>query len=236
MACGVVSQKTDPSFGNLALDMQYQSQYAGTNKPELNTVNIQTVSPSYPTTGGTFFPHGYFEAVYRFVHPPTFNNWQTAWWTPGGEHGDSHIEFDFTETWSDRPNMNGNMIDGTHTSLNIIQMYAINYGTGPGQIDLSQYHKFAVLVTGNGATEAGCAYVDDKFQGCASTPVLEAFNPHYVQMWNSVHCSENVNDTSSCLTANSFGNTDVWVKSIRIWSCVNWQTDLCQTPPKTSGP
>jgi hypothetical protein len=237
LPCSQVSQKTDPVYGNMALDMDYPASASGTGTYGKNVLNIQ--SANFDSSGnwvGTFIPHGYFEIVYRYV-PPTGHSFspfspEAAFWLAAGLKGDSAYELDVTEMWQDRGTMNGNIIDWTG-GVNILQTFAIPYSS----INIQQYHKYAALVTGmgNGTTEAACAFVDDVFQGCNSTNSGVIFNPHYFMMSNSVGCSEQ--GDSSCAPGNSFTDPHVWVKTVRVWSCSGWNTgSLCPTTAKTSGP
>ncbi len=90
--------------------------------------------------------------------------------------------------------------------------------------DLTQYHKLGVLTTSDESTNYWkCTWMDDVFIQCINQ--LQAAAISYLQHDNSMVIDLGTGGP----TLNGTGNTisDLYIKSIKIWECPNWQTATC---------
>jgi hypothetical protein len=199
--------------------------------------------PSYGTKGGstngfqametmihdgsiaTDFPDAYIEIEYR-ITPVLANTYSSLYtWTRLGALGTGAIiEWDDIETygttryaddaachnWSNGSGCNG----------------FLWHGSGPS--DISQYHKYAMRITGDGSTAIyACSYVDGNFIGHCVNGVPNA-GEFSVRNFLIVGVGSYSGQPS--------GQVDMLVKSIRVWSCANWRTTMCSGTVLTGAP
>jgi hypothetical protein len=84
----------------------------------------------------------------------------------------------------------------------------------------TDYHKYGTLLTSDGSTEIyTCGFVDDRLQGCGG--VNAASQPASFTTRNRVIISAGSNQGTAAV------NIDMNVKYINVYSCTNWQTQMC---------
>jgi hypothetical protein len=221
-----IKQVNDSVARSNVLDLQWLPSYgtAGTGFLAMETL-------SHDTTKVTDFPNAYYEIVYR-VTPTVANNTGaplTAFWTWGtasARGGSGPIEWDFVETYG----LNFGQYDaGIHNWGNNAGLPYLWQGTSslPSGYDPTQYHTYAGRLTSDGSTlMSACSYVDNTLIACVNPQAAGAeFNQRNFLI---------VNNGMSNATATL--QTDMYVKSIRVWSCANWQTTMCNGTVLTGAP
>jgi hypothetical protein len=93
-----------------------------------------------------------------------------------------------------------------------------SYGTNnlpPGWLP-TDYHKYGMLITSDGATEVyGCSFVDDRFQGCNAANA--ASDTGMFTSRNRIIASAGSNAGTAAV------NLDLNIKYINVYTCANWQ-------------
>jgi hypothetical protein len=205
--------------------------------------SIRTVSAD-GTTALVNFGAFYAEAEYRMT--PVQNNSFTAFWSsatpPTSNTRD--LEYDIIEM-----GLNDSYAGGAGQNLHNWQggtggcpPYNFNCGTDyylswPSQIDISAYHKFGMLVTNDGTTAWTCGYYD-------GAPIGNCFdmnaqvnsggaddqtnNRQYMMLWSIGQ------DLGHSVRATQ--DAHMYIKYVRVWSCANWQTQLCHGSMFTTHP
>ena len=220
-----ITQVTDTAAGTKVLAIKYAPAYAsaGTNGLYMSTM-------SHDTSKVTDFPNAYYEITYRIT--PTLDKSYTALWTwsqRSAKGGPGPIEWDFIETY-------GTWLGGYDAAIHTWAHNSGSYvwqGTNNLQVgyDPTQYHTYAGRVTSDGSTQISiCSYVDGNLIKCKSVdaPVSTDFtNRNALIVGNGTCCGTG---------ANPSGETTMYIKSIRVWSCADWQTTMCNGTVLTAGP
>jgi hypothetical protein len=97
-----------------------------------------------------------------------------------------------------------------------------SYGTNnlPAGWKPTDYHKYGMLLTSDGATEIyGCSFVDDIFQGCQAARAASA--PGLFMSRNRIIASAGSN------SATAAANIDLYIQYINVYSCANWEAQMC---------
>jgi hypothetical protein len=245
----VIFQTTDPLTGGKALDMQWLASYLNIIEPSPSAyyfkgsvvMETQSVDSQPPRTlgAGVYYPYAYYEMTFRVQ--PTPNTYASpfeptglnmAFWTfgsagPGAQWTGGNFEFDFLEM--DPGWFNASTVHQWFGTPTYQQSWS---GAYPG--DARQYHTWGALVTGDGQTNVEmCNYIDGNFLGCASRSYgagsTEATDRYPIILGQGIDCSDG---TSSCMPSD-LQSLDMYITSIRVWSCANWQSTMCYTTPIT---
>ena len=198
--CSAAQQVTDPDFGNLALDMYWQPSFNGTGY-DIGAVTTRSLDGSRIQT----FPNGYYEVIWRMKTTPAipggagfldnlsgsifaaFGN--TSAVTPPNSY-----EPDIVEFWPNQMCRDMAVHDwGNGDSAGYV------YNACATSYDSSHYHKWALLITGDGSKHWFCGYIDDVATGCtgfADVASPESTARWFLWLWLGNAC--NGNTTSSC--------------------------------------
>jgi hypothetical protein len=219
-----INQVSDTVAGSNVLDMTWLPSY-GTAGGYGGAQAIATMSPD--TTKVTDFPNAYYEIVYRVT--PTVANSYTGFYTwsqAAAKGGSGPIEWDHIETY-------GTAVNGYDAAIhnwgnNNIGSNFIWQTTSklPAGYDPTKYHTYAGRITSDGSTMSICSYVDNVFIACQNPQAVGAeFNQRNFLV---AQIGQNNGSTPQ--------QTDMFVKSIRVWSCANWQTSMCNGTVLTGAP
>jgi hypothetical protein len=218
--CGSIFQTFDSAAGSNVLDLQWLHSY-GTAGTGLTT--IDTLSHTNPAAVSDF-PNAYYEIVYRVTPTVTPTGPSTAFWTWGSNNISGPIEWDFIETYG---NLFGGYDAGVHNWGNGEKgTQFIWQGTSslPAGYDPTQYHSYAFRLTSDGATQmSGCSYVDGTLIRCVNP---QAIGAEFAQR-NFLIVNNGLTDAAQ---------TDMYVKTIRVWSCAAWKTTMCNGTVLTGAP
>jgi hypothetical protein len=192
----------------------------------------------YGKSDGLGFPIGtYIEVVYRstlqsLLQDGTYPSNPVAWWrvargvTSNGTYPPNNwIEMDLHDTITGRNQANnvaGGMIDwGT-----------MNYGPWTQwTADQSVYNKEGVLFTTNGSSDIWkCTFWNDVFTGCVNLPGTPIAAINFIQHDNQVTL------TLGQISSGYVSPILVFVKSIKVWECANWQSGQCNGTMVTHWP
>jgi len=239
-----VSQTADPVYGGTVLDVPWQ---VDNNFASIG-MTIETASWDYaPGVGqSNDYPNNaYYEITYR-QSPATagvyavLNTWgpqgiqPTAWPTSGYAQT---IEWDVMEPDAGQLYLSDAAVHNWGNG-DASQLMWVGFGPPglPSGFDPTQYHTFGMRVTSDGVGMEGCSYIDNVFVTCTALPggltpyeVTNGRNFLVLQdacdYWNqpSGQCTEGLNE-------------DLFVKSVRVWSCATWQTTQCNTTILTGPP
>ena len=228
--CSAIRQANDPSTGQPVLDMTWLPSYQVGNTA---MTEIWTVNQAPGTTRGTMYPFGYYEAVARIV-PMTNNtpdNQYFGFWTNDASNGSAGgIEYDAIET-----RQNGVTDSCIHNWGQGGAGNCLWIGTPPPEVaggyDATQYHKYAMRITGDGGKAIWmCNYVDDVFQGCVQA---NASGSQLTGQRNIPQLAVGAMSNNPGLPNTRF-RQDLYVKSVRVWSCSDWQGSFC--PSSSANP
>jgi hypothetical protein len=236
-----INQTFDPLSEGRVIDIRWIPSYHGNNFP-FNMQQIKTDSPAtapgpvYPPT----FPNGYYEATFRVQSTPDV--------TSGGHE----VAGNYHAFWMIFSNPSGNGFEGD--AMEDFQVYGGCPGStlhhwvnanfiGPGtsgiyqapcSYDPRQYHTWGLRRTSDGNNSAFCSYLDGQFVGCVTinNDSFSASERWDAILWNGIFCTSN-SDTSC---AGSYTSLDMFVKSVRVWSCADWQTTMCTGTVLTGAP
>jgi hypothetical protein len=235
-SCNTV-QRADPDFGGLVLDMPWTVDNGYNN---IGTV-LQSASWDYhgPTQGnyGTAnsFPIGsYYEVVARISPSSAAGTYMVLnTWGPDGivdQNCGCQMEWDVMET--------------DDNNLGLYDSAVHNWGAGgsswilsPGNwhLDPSQYNTYGLRVTTDGTNAEGCTYINNVFQACAAMPggigPKEVNGRNFLVLQNA--CDYWNQPNGQC---NQGQVQHVYVKSVSVWSCANWQTTQCNGTLLTGAP
>jgi hypothetical protein len=217
--CTSIVQATDPLTGQPAMFMPHTTtQDSGGGTGGWDAVQMITHWGNQADSVGTpLFPNMYVEATYRDTSNATGQNagvwnWQSQTGVPGA------IEFDYGEIYN-----GGYTAAGTGNWGNG-QAGGEFFNSNPGNNNLApgfaptNYHKYGGLITSDGATAIwNCLFVDDRLQKCINPRALSA------QYQNKYWLVISNNATPVPVPV----ETDLWIKSIKVWTCPNWQTQMC---------
>ena len=214
--------------GTTALDMTYLLSYW----PNSLTSSIQTVNPTNNSLQHNFPQDVYYEITFR-MSSQTVNScpsggglclFGTFFTWVFGNGSSAPMEWDIVETWSNGAATNG-AIDhqGSHGGQPMGPNY---YGCCA---DFTQYHTYADRVTTDGNNNwAGCSYLDNTVLGCNKS----GFSGDQQTQRNIISANIGAWTSSNNVTAQQ----DMYIKSIRMWSCSSWLTSQCNGTLLTSSP
>jgi hypothetical protein len=192
-----IQQVTDPTYGNLALDVAYSKAdgsswtwqtMATVSAAVTNLSTQQTLFSDYPTA--SFYQivardNGYTCQApfgtgcnYSNIQPNVdFFNWTAVGWDgqcySNGSYICSPLEFDNIENWGNYANGSAihNWPIGGNCSASPSQCTSAWAGTSTNFFDVTKYHVFGMLKTTNGTSDIKtCAYIDHVLKGCQSIP------------------------------------------------------------------
>jgi hypothetical protein len=217
--CSAIRQANDPLTGQPVLNMTWLPSYH-TNADNNYTTGIQTVNDDL--THGVSWPFGYYEFIYR-VSRTGANGLTAAWTSPLNFNPENGIEYDTIEVFyssSLTDSCYHNWSNGNDVGCN----WFPNTPSNLSNFDATQYHKYAMRVSGDGRTAIYfCSYVDDIAQGCQrvnTTAAQLAGQRNFIQLNVGINC---------VVPCNNAFQEDMYVKSVRVWSCSNWQGSSCPT-------
>ena len=104
-----------------------------------------------------------------------------------------------------------------------------SFSSACASLDILNYHTYGLLDTSDGVNgRGGCFYIDGAKSNC-STDVSDFTrwtNGKLISMWNTAaNCYGGVK--GSCLTS---GSADIYIKSVRVWTCSNYWNANCFGP------
>jgi hypothetical protein len=219
-----ITQGTDPLTNAMTLVMNWQPSYAsaGTGGQYMSTL-------SHDNNKVTDYPNAYYEITYRIT--PTLDKSYTALWTwtqrAAQGVGAGPIEWDFIETYGQWLAGYGATI---HTWAHNADTNGVWSNSLPSGYDPTQYHTYAGRITSDGSTQISfCSYLDGNLMKCQNVgnPISSDFTNRNALIVGNGTCCGNVNTT---------GQTTMYIKSIRVWSCAKWQTEMCNGTALTAAP
>jgi hypothetical protein len=212
------NQVFDSVAGSNVLDVQWQPSY--NNQYSRNNIVIQT--ENHDTTKVADFGSAYFEAALRLTaatnpnHVPVGAFW--TWGTESSRGRASPIEWDFVEFYDDPGCCGGSIHNWGNNNDPSQSIWVV-----PAGFDPTVYHTYGFRITSDGSTQIeGCGYLDGKLMGCidAKATTTEFNLRNYVVIQNG--------GTTSV--------SDLYIKYVRVWSCANWQTTMCNGTVLTGAP
>jgi hypothetical protein len=89
--------------------------------------------------------------------------------------------------------------------------------------DKSVYHTYGFRITSDGSTDAVvCAYIDNVFQSCGSQhPQSDQYTNRGILIFQN---------------GNTSNDRDAFLEFVRVWSCTNWKTTMCNGQVLTGAP
>jgi hypothetical protein len=221
---GHVAQVTDGSNGLALRITSNYSEYANTAASEIS--GMQTINQTVTYYNPDQYPFGYFETTWR---ADDINDLDVEYWSPNSSAGVGphyKIELDFLETFG---NCNyGGTLEWPPSGSSNWNSWG---GYQDNSCDYGHYHTFGVLWTSNGTSASSCVYVDGVRKGCPASrafadPTSEALQRRhlFVEQIPNSNCSNpsNIWDIS-CGSPPNFGTSHMYVKSVRVLTCANWQ-------------
>ena len=209
-----VTQVTDPTYGNLALDMHFSSAYLAAGQS-----NVTWLS-SVPDSGSNnpsihSFSTGYFEWTYRWTSDSgNFpGNVESYWsWTCCGT-GDNFVDLEFLEDFG---------TGGGHTDYGwnfwpsgqlgkVVHYPAFNNAT---------YNTIGVILTGNNTNFAVCGYFNGTRIECDNQSYQAGMNAtqrRQIYLGNGIQCGYD-STVITCIPPN-FGNSNLYIQDIKILTC-----------------
>ena len=251
---GIV-QVTDPTYGNLALDVDYTvTDGGGYVHRALTTMSAAVTDPVNQTNLLNDYPlASYIEIVARdntgqnFPCPQPnpqngcepnvdFFTWSAAAWSgqcyQNGQYVCQVLEMDDVENWAPQ-NYEGM---GALHNWNAGGAATGNW-QGANLYDSSVYHRYGALITTNGNSDVKvCSYLDGALKGCSSY-VGDSIPLPGTKYDNSGSYAQR---NTLAIWSDSFNNYPVgvgalandqhyYIKSISVWSCADW-------PRNSTGP
>ena len=216
--CSNIGQGQDPAFptGPAVLNLHWDdTQYQGA--PGV----IGTMIEPTDTAGhnGPFWTFYYLEIVARFT-PLSLANFYSLWSV--AQNGFS-IEFDGLEVASSSTDSNA-CIHNDDSGASQCIWFQAQPPTFPGGIDYTQYHTYAWRVTSDGSTDVyWCMYIDGATQGCQSvSPTADQIAggstvATTIQLLNTDRGASCPGRNAPCGVTG-----DMYVKSVRVWTCPAW--------------
>jgi hypothetical protein len=253
-----VGQVADPAFGGLVLDMPWWVDNAYGN---VGTV-LETASWDYNANGGwpaspqgqsNDYPNNaYYEVTLRQTPIgagvySVLNTWGPLGIAPAmNSNGSSQtIEWDAMEIETGNIGHSDAAVHNwgnSGTAGGFLWCGIVGTGCGgfpapgglPSNFDTSQYHTYGMRVTSDGTNMEGCAYVDNKLINCIPV-TLNAFQKvsgrNFLVLQNA--CDWWNLPSNGCTQGQ---RQDLYVKSVRVWSCASWQTAQCNGPVLSGAP
>jgi hypothetical protein len=227
LPCSRVSQANDN--GTLGLRIQMFNTDPVNGSPPQNTEGLWTVGQTQPS--GSSYPNAYFEITMR-NNQTIFGMGDAFWsWEPSG--GDGNIlEIDFIEDFGSGGFVSGEdsgQVCWWSTCNGNYNITSLN-----GGFDRTQYFTIGGLLTGDGnGNWSYCTYLNGTRVGCkvnnpATYPTTDpAGMRRYLRLDNSIICDGSSNGLG-CLQGGTWEH-DLWVKSVKVLTCANWQGGQCTT-------
>jgi hypothetical protein len=222
--CGSVFQTTDPTYGNKALDLQVS--YSDALNTAYGNPGDFLATINYNGTGGLQFPDAYYEITFRCnpycgngnADGDNQNFW--SWVATNLQGGSGLVEVDFLETLTAQGDMGANTWSTTDCGSGFSRCWGAFLYAASG--DITQYHTWGTLFTGNGSGGwSVCWYYDGTRYGCrqGSYPSDAASSAkRYLRLENQVNFT---NPPQSPAWVG--GNSNYYVKSVKVISCANWK-------------
>jgi hypothetical protein len=193
---------------------------------EQDEIAIETVNSDL-AQGEDFPITSYFEATYRVtptVADPSVSP-LSAFWTWASNMSQNLIELDVIETY-------GSLLGAYDSAIHNWPPGSGSFGWEgtsaiPGSYDPTQYHTYGMRVTSDGNSQmSACFYVDGNFISCQNPqPVGAEFSQRSFLILNIGALSQQLSR-----------QTDMYVESVRVWSCPAWRDSQCSGKVLTSGP
>jgi hypothetical protein len=236
-ACNV-TQRKDPHYGGLVLDIPWL-----VAKADSAAKTLQTGSWDYDASKGigevhSFPKNAYYEQIAQSTPNAPSNGFNMITWGVGGMRNQSQagIEWDVVETSGSDSRMYDSAVHnwgagGTTswiwTSDQLRQTFP-NY-------DASKYHTFGLRTTSDGTNDAACGYVDNVLINCVPLPggLTDAEKTEREFVLMGLFCFPQ-NYNGSCPLEGQVAH--MLVKSVRVWSCKDWQTSQCNGPVLSGAP
>jgi hypothetical protein len=221
-----ISQAFDSVAGSNVLDLGWLPSYAGQGTED----EVEITTESHDTTQVTDFPPNVYLEIVARVSPlaanPT-NFPQSGFWTWGtlASRDTNHapIEWDILELYgASAACCDAAIHNWGNPGVGVPYLWQ-GSSSLPSGWDPTQYHTYAVRTTSDGSSVmSGCAYVDGNLIRCVNPQAIGAeFNlRNYILLWNG----------------SSTQQLDMYVKSVHVWSCANWQTTMCNGTVLTGAP
>jgi hypothetical protein len=201
------------------MDVQYLTSYNNTGKSgQFNQVGGQTFN-IFNGAVSQNFGNMYIETTARLArsYPGNANAGgpNDVWtWDDGPNH---HLEIDVFELYEDQGGF-GN------AGTSHVHWYSYSTNNLPSGWAPTSYHKYGALLTSDGATARNvCMFVDDILQGCG---VEDAAN---FDVRNRIIMSAGSNQGAAA------ENIDLLVQNIKVYSCSDWQTSMCNGATQFNG-
>ena len=189
---------------------------------QCNGLSISTESAGFSPVA-TDYPMGYYEYTYRMAYPGGFPGvlGQALWsWTVAGTNV---LEIDFNQSdYSDATN------DPCGTGLVDWANGGAFYEAPCNQsFSSTAYKTLGVLFTGNGSIFHFCLYINNIQQNCIdyAPSADQATQRHYIMIGYGAKC--NANDGDASCFGSGWGEADLLVQSVRVFTCADWQTSMC---------
>jgi hypothetical protein len=232
-----IFQTTDAAAGSQVLDIHFDNSWVNQSSGSTNN-DVGIVQKSTPGNAETTYPfNSYFEATFRVAwNPPTYplgSVWAWAFWS-FGNYVNSNLEDDFMQAgaWGCCAAAI-DFYDAPFGTPGFNGPYWISFGAVDPSIPLDRnYHTWAEMTTGSASSRTSCAYLDGNNLGCAtwSPNTSEETNERIfpiLNLWSVCATGANGNGTGNGSCVSGFQNMDIYVRSIRVWSCSSWQNSLC---------
>jgi hypothetical protein len=187
-----------------------------------STMEMRTVSADGTPSRGLDFPNAYYEVVYRVPqntpeNTPSFQPYQAFWVY---FRGPAAVEYDFVENYGTLESAAWHDWSRSGAGNSIW-----NESNLPG-FDSTQYHTYAGRITSDGNTAtAFCGYVDNVLRGTCQDPGTSVHNSRRFLIINNGPYSNSIPAAMN-----------LYVKTIRVWSCASWQTTMCNGTVLTTAP
>jgi hypothetical protein len=242
----VIGQVTDPVYGGTVLDMPWT---VDSRAASVGTI-MQSASWDYNGSTGagainSFPNNSYYEITFRItpVKPAAWGGMNT--WTPEGiwQTDGAGLEQDIVEL-DNSPSASNAAVHNWAANNTAFCIWGGCNGSfpTPANFDPNQYHTFGLRVTTNGqpstdgSTMSTCAHIDNVFINCVSAPgginSTEVAQRQFLIVQNAC---DHWNYNGGC-NGNDGTLQHMYVKSVRVWSCANWQTTQCNGPVLTGAP
>lgn len=216
-----VQQITDPTYGNLTLDLDFKAAniQQNTGWPG-NMMALETLSGVNDGVGvnpAHSFSNAYYEITYRVNPVPgTFSGGTQTFWQflcCGGSYPfvDNEI-FEDWSTWGSNIDYGDNQWLNSSTISNTNERHDIHG-------DATVYHTIGVLFTSNSAAFSQCEYYDGARTSCVGNNFITGANGtqrRILTIWNGVTCGFDPTVTS-CV--GSFTDSHMYIKSIKVLTC-----------------
>ncbi len=212
-----IFQGVDPSTGQTIMHfIQTPSDGAG------RFMGMQTKVGSTITVG---FQNYFIEAIYRIgtaCNAPSNTCGPNGVWTWNDDAQGNHIEWDFMEEFGDQ----GGFADGSPQPPGWFSYQANNL---PAGYSVFNYHKVTSLITSDGSSsKIDCGYVDDRLQMCAAATDTNS-SIYSTKFW-LIASTQSGADSQ---TPN--GNIDMYLQSIKVWTCPSYQSGACNGSSQFNG-